>query len=84
MMNEPLSPTRSDFNRYLRIFFPNIYDIKSFQQSLSDYFEGGGLNKIADILDIKRIGTTHQAGSDSLVTSQVFFKLKSNFEAKFQ
>jgi CCR4-NOT transcription complex subunit 7/8 len=32
------------------------------------HFEGG-LNRLADLLDIERIGATHQAGSDSLVTS---------------
>lgn len=35
----------------------------------------GGLNKISRELGIERIGTTHQAGSDSLVTQSVFFKL---------
>lgn len=28
---------------------------------------------------IKRVGTQHQAGSDSLVTSELFFKLKRDF-----
>jgi CCR4-NOT transcription complex subunit 7/8 len=35
----------------------------------------GSLNKIATSMDIKRVGTTHQAGSDSLVTSKLFFKI---------
>ena len=38
----------------------------------------GGLNKIAKELNIERKGEVHQAGSDSLVTNEVFFKLIEN------
>lgn len=69
MMNELLPNTREAFYLLLKIFFPNIYDIKTFQHEFSEIFEIGGLNRIADMLGIERIGVTHQAGSDSLVTS---------------
>jgi DNA polymerase III alpha subunit (gram-positive type) len=39
-------------------------------------YKSGGLSKVAKELDIDRIGTMHQAGSDSLITMRVFFKLK--------
>lgn len=58
----------------MQIYFCNFYDIKEMKREV-DYL-GGGLSKIAKELDIERIGTMHQAGSDSLVTSKVFFKLK--------
>lgn len=35
----------------------------------------GGLSSLADSLSIERIGPMHQAGSDSLLTAQVFFGL---------
>ncbi len=38
---------------------------------------------MADYLDVRRNGTTHQAGSDSLVTSKVFFRLKKLFSENF-
>lgn len=48
MMNEALPKTREHFKSFLKIFFPNIYDIKSFQHEFSDLFESGGLNRLAD------------------------------------
>ena len=35
----------------------------------------GGLGYLAEVLLIDRIGPMHQAGSDSLLTAQVFFGL---------
>lgn len=35
----------------------------------------GGLNALADLLQIDRIGPVHQAGSDSLLTAQTYFTL---------
>jgi len=43
----------------------DIHDIK-----------GGGLENLASMLKVKRQGTTHQAGSDSLLTGDVFFKMR--------
>ena len=33
----------------------------------------GGLNSLADNLNVERLGPIHQAGSDSLLTSTTFF-----------
>lgn len=35
----------------------------------------GGLQGLADILQVERIGPMHQAGSDSMLTSVTFFTL---------
>ena len=54
-----------------------IYDIKYVMKSCEAL--KGGLNKVAETLKVKRVGPTHQAGSDSLVTSLAFFKMRKLF-----
>lgn len=39
----------------------------------------GGLSKLAETLDVTRIGPQHQAGSDSLLTSATFLRLADTF-----
>ena len=39
----------------------------------------GGLKDVAEQLHVSRIGEQHQAGSDSLLTSAIFFKMKQTF-----
>lgn len=39
----------------------------------------GGLQKLAEVLDVERIGPQHQAGSDSLLTACTFFKLQKSY-----
>lgn len=36
----------------------------------------GGLQEVAEQLELERIGPQHQAGSDSLLTGAAFFKMK--------
>ena len=38
-----------------------------------------GLQEVATELEVARIGPQHQAGSDSLLTGQTFFKMKEMF-----
>lgn len=74
---KPLPHEEDDFFSEMKLYFPQIYDIKYLMKSC----EGlkGGLNKLAEDLEVERIGPEHQAGSDSLLTQATFFKMRSLF-----
>ncbi|KAK2176966.1 hypothetical protein NP493_629g01031 [Ridgeia piscesae] len=72
-----LPPEEQDFFELLKIFFPNIYDVKYLMKSCKNL--KGGLQEVADQLEIKRVGPQHQAGSDSLLTGCTFFKMREMF-----
>ena len=71
-----LPDNTNEFLELLKIYFPNAYDIKYLIKENDSY--KGGLVKISKELNIERKGEVHQAGSDSLVTSEVIFKLIEN------
>ena len=73
LSSQPLPDKESAFFALLGDYFPCFFDIKYIMQSCESL--KGGLNRIAEVLDVKRVGPTHQAGSDSLVTSLAFFKM---------
>lgn len=74
-----LPDTESEFLELIRIFFPNLYDIKYLMRFCDSLH--GGLNRLAELLGVERIGISHQAGSDSLLTCCTFMKL---IEVKFK
>lgn len=59
---------------FLRMYFPYVYDIKYIMHAIDD--KKGGLGATASSLEIARSGTQHQAGSDSMLTGDVFFKFR--------
>lgn len=61
------------FFALLHTYFPYVYDIKRMASGVGAL--SGGLNRMAEELGVVRAGPVHQAGSDSLVTAAVFFKL---------
>jgi CCR4-NOT transcription complex subunit 7/8 len=77
LSNQALPDDENIFNEMLGIYFCNFYDVRQMIKNVT--WLKGSLSRISSDLDIKRIGNTHQAGSDSLVTSKVFFKLLANF-----
>eukprot|EP00775_Hariotina_reticulata_P001272 gene1272-1612_t len=76
---QPLPAAESDFFELLNLYFPCVFDIKYLMKFCDNLH--GGLNKLAELLDVQRIGPQHQAGSDSLLTSLTFLKLAKKFFA---
>jgi len=74
MMGANLPAEESEFFNAMSIWFPCVYDIKHLMQARGNNFNGG-LNDLADMLQVVRIGPQHQAGSDSLLTALTFFEL---------
>lgn len=72
-----LPHSEGEFFDLLHDFFPSLYDIKYLLLNLNikQLSRTFSLQKISEILSVKRIGRQHQAGSDSLVTCKTFFKL---------
>lgn len=77
LTNRDLPKEEGEFFDVLRLYFPNIYDVKYLMKSCKSL--KGGLQEVANELSVKRIGPQHQAGSDSLLTGQTFFKMKEMF-----
>lgn len=73
LINTNLPDSEKEFMNLLDIYFINYYDIKTMVKR-NDVLQGG-LNKLAQSLEVLREGKTHQAGSDSVVTIDVYFKL---------
>jgi CCR4-NOT transcription complex subunit 7/8 len=71
----PLPSEESEFFELVKTYFPCVFDIKYIMKSCKNL--KGGLNDLATDLQVERIGPQHQAGSDSLLTSAIFFKMRS-------
>lgn len=72
-----LPDSQASFFGLIKIYFPVVYDIKHLMKFCNSLH--GGLNKLAELLDVERVGICHQAGSDSLLTACAFRKLKESF-----
>jgi len=77
----PLPDNEQEFFRIYKTFFPVSYDIKLLlqQPGPQQVMLKGGLQEVANQLQVARIGQAHQAGSDSLLTVMTFFKLRERF-----
>ncbi|CAD6198159.1 unnamed protein product [Caenorhabditis auriculariae] len=69
------------FFQFHRTLFPRSFDIKLLLRTpgCASAKLKGGLQEVADQLDVKRQGARHQAGSDALLTAMTFFKIKKQF-----
>jgi len=73
LCSKSLPETEDEFYSLLQIYFPVIYDVKFLMKSCKAL--KGGLSDIGEQLDVTRIGPEHQAGSDSILTAMIFFKM---------
>ncbi|KAF5340696.1 hypothetical protein D9611_007412 [Ephemerocybe angulata] len=71
---QSLPTSEDEFFELIGIWFPVLYDIKVLMRDTKNL--KGGLQEVADDLGVMRIGSSHQAGSDSLLTSSTFFKVR--------
>ena len=76
LLENSLPNNEEDFTQILSLFFPNHYDIRILVKDI--YYLKGSLNKLVNFLKVERKGKNHQAGSDSLATIDVFWKLFKN------
>ncbi|XP_052880724.1 probable CCR4-associated factor 1 homolog 7 [Gossypium arboreum] len=72
-----LPDSQAGFFDLIKIYFPMVYDIKHKMKFCNNLH--GGLNKLTKLLEVERVDVCHQAGSDSLLTSCTFRKLRDNF-----
>ncbi|RZC61976.1 hypothetical protein C5167_023740, partial [Papaver somniferum] len=77
LTRKTLPDTQVGFFNLIKTFFPTVYDIKHLMKFCNSLH--GGLNKLAELLEVERIGICHQAGSDSLLTACTFRKLKESY-----
>ena len=73
LLNSKLPDSEKEFMDLLNIYFINYYDIRTLVKGKDNL--QGSLDRLAQYLEVLREGKKHQAGSDSLVTIDVYFKL---------
>ena len=76
LLNTKLPDTEKEFMELLDLYFINYYDIRTLVKGKDNL--QGSLSRLAQYLEVLREGKKHQAGSDSLVTIDVYFKLIKN------
>lgn len=77
-----LPEKEEEFTALFHLLFPSVMDIKYLLRS-TDISHSFGLDTLAETFGVRRFGTAHQAGSDSLLTGHSFFKLlRERFQSK--
>merc|ERR1712203_306818 len=77
LTSQNLPKSEGEFFELLKTYFPNVYDVKYLMKTCKNL--KGGLQEVANELEVRRVGPQHQAGSDALLTGQTFFRMKEMF-----
>ncbi|CBZ27128.1 putative CCR4 associated factor [Leishmania mexicana MHOM/GT/2001/U1103] len=72
--NKDLPEKEEEFLQTLHALFPSMFDLK-YLLRFTEVSHSFGLDYLAESLKLRRFGTAHQAGSDSLLTGHCYFKL---------
>jgi len=78
LMNKQVPDTPIEFFEKLKLYFPRLTDVK--YQKMNSF--RGSLQALAKSVGAKRIGPNHQAGSDSLLTIDIYFRLSEKLRIK--
>ncbi|GLJ13353.1 hypothetical protein SUGI_0210590 [Cryptomeria japonica] len=78
LSKQDLPKDQADFFKLFRTYFRKSYDTKILSKHCIERLPDG-LSMLAEHLKVERVGSSHQAGSDSLLTSRVFWKLQQGF-----
>jgi CCR4-NOT transcription complex subunit 7/8 len=84
LLAENLPTSQAQFFHHLHTIFPNLYDVKYLINFCPNLHSNLGLSKLANTLKVERlVGEAHQAGSDSLLTSCTYHKIKEDYFSAF-
>ncbi|KAH0794979.1 CAF1 family ribonuclease containing protein [Histomonas meleagridis] len=75
---KPLPSDLKTFMNSLCVYFPHFYDLKLMANDI-EQISTGGLQGLANELNVLRVGPQHQAGSDALITLKTFTALVNKF-----
>ena len=78
----PLPATEAEFFDLLSLYFPRFHDIKHVLHSIHSPVRHSGLNAVAASLQCQRVGGEHQAGSDSLLTAAVWWRMRQVYQTE--
>lgn len=74
LYNLELPERTEEFSERFHVLFPRMFDLKHLLRQ-TPYSHSLGLDALAALLKMRRFGSAHQAGSDSLLTGHCYFRL---------